>query len=158
MFEAVLSLGSNLGDKILSLKKAVKALENVPGVKIKKVSGYYETEPFGTPGSQEKYVNCCVFLETSLNSSQLLGVCLGIEASFGRERPYRFSPRTIDIDLIVYENEVSSEKHLILPHPRMSQRAFVLVPMMEIFPEGKFKEMNFKSYLEKLDTSGILKL
>ena len=157
MFEAVLSLGSNMGDREFYLKSAVEDLKNIPGSELVSVSSVYETEPFGVSDSQEKYLNCCVLIKTNLSPFALLGICLGIEAKLGRERPYRFAPRTIDIDIIFYENEIINDKNLILPHPRMKERAFVLVPMMDILPEGKFKNFYFDQNLNKCDNMSIMR-
>lgn len=158
MARAILSFGSNLGDRMLNLNSGIRALESVPGVKIEKISSFYETEPFETSDPQRKYINCCIYVETDLKPFMLLGACLGIEASYGRKRPFKFSPRTLDIDLIMYENEVINDKYLTLPHPRMRERAFVLVPMMEIFPEGIFAGVDFKERLEQCNVSEILKI
>ena len=151
MFEAVLSLGSNMGDREFYLRSAVEALKNIPGIKLVSVSSVYETEPFGVSDSQGKYLNCCVLIKTNLPPFALLGVCLGIETKLGRQRPYRFAPRTIDIDIIFYENEIINDENLTLPHPRMEERAFVLVPMMDILPEGKFKSFDFSKKISKYD-------
>lgn len=155
MLEAVLSLGSNMGDREFYLRSAVEALKNVPGIKLVSVSSVYETEPFGVSDSQGKYLNCCVLIKTNLPPFALLGVCLGIETKLGRQRPYRFAPRTIDIDIIFYENEIINDENLTLPHPRMEERAFVLVPMMDILPEGKFKSFDFGKKISKYDNLSI---
>lgn len=155
MFEAVLSLGSNVGNREFYLKSAVENLKNIPGIESVLVSKVYETEPFGVSNAQGKYLNCCVLVETNLSPFALLGVCLGIETKLGRERPYRFAPRTIDIDIVFYENEVINDENLVLPHPRMKERAFVLVPMMDILPEGKFKNFNFSENLNKCDDLSV---
>lgn len=151
MLEAVLSLGSNMGDREFYLRSAVEALKNIPGIKLVSVSSVYETEPFGVSDSQGKYLNCCVLIKTNLPPFALLGVCLGIETKLGRQRPYRFAPRTIDIDIIFYENEIINDENLTLPHPRMEERAFVLVPMMDILPGGKFKSFDFGKKISKYD-------
>lgn len=146
-----------MGDREFYLKSAVEALGNIPGVELVSVSSVYETEPFGVSDSQEKYLNCCILIKTNLSPFALLGACLGVEAKFGRERPYRFAPRTIDIDIIFYENEIIDDENLILPHPRMKERAFVLIPMMDILPEGRFKNFYFSQNLNKIDNISIVK-
>lgn len=146
-----------MGDREFYLKNAAYALGNIPGVELVSVSSVYETEPFGVSDSQEKYLNGCILIKTNLPPFALLGACLGVEAKFGRERPYRFAPRTIDIDIIFYENEIIDDKNLILPHPRMKERAFVLVPMMDILPEGRFKNFYFSQNLNKCDNISIVK-
>ncbi len=157
MTKAILSLGSNLGDRVHYINKAINSLENIPKLELLKISSYYETEPYGVNEVQNKYINCCVKLNTSLNSSELLGVCLGIESALGRKRDYKFCPRTIDIDLIAYGNEVKNEENLILPHPRLFERAFVLVPLKEICPEGSFEGLNFLQNFKNCDLKEIRK-
>lgn len=145
MTEAILSLGSNMGDRKLNLDLAIESLKNIPHLDVIKISSYYETEPFGVPDSQEKYFNCCVKVSTKLEPFALLGVCLGIESALGRRRTYRFSPRTIDIDIIFYGDMKINEKHLIIPHPRFHERDFVLTPLKEICPNGYFKNFPFEN-------------
>lgn len=147
-----------MGDREFYLKSAVEALKNIPGVELVSVSSVYETEPFGVSDAQKKYLNCCVLIKTNLPPFALLGVCLGIETKLGRQRPYRFAPRTIDIDIIFYENEIINDVNLTLPHPRMKERAFVLVPMMDILPEGKFKNFDFSNKISKFDNLSITKI
>ena len=157
MTKAILSLGSNLGDRVHYINKAINSLENIPKLELLKISSYYETEPHGVNELQNEYINCCIKLNTSLNSSELLGVCLGIESALGRKREYKFCPRTIDIDLIAYGNEVKNEENLILPHPRLFERAFVLVPLKEICPEGSFEGLNFLQNFKSCDLKEIRK-
>lgn len=158
MNKAILSLGSNLGDKIFYLNKAIKYLKNTTRINFLRKSSFYKTKPFKTPNSQDYYINCCVEILTDLNPFTLLGICLGIESSLGRKRPYKFSPRTIDIDLIYYENQVINTNDLILPHPRMHERAFVLEPLKELYPNGIVFGFNFEKFLILCDNSEIFKI
>lgn len=158
MKEAILSLGSNLGNRILNIEKALHSIENIPETKIIKISSFYETEPCGVKEEQNKYVNCCVKISTELNSEILMGCCLGIESALGRIREYRFSPRTIDIDILAYENEIKNEKNLILPHPEMLKRAFVLIPLREICDGTVFKNIDFSKSINNCDFSTVKKL
>ncbi len=153
--EAALSLGSNMGERLQNIKNAIKAIENLPKTKVVKVSNYYETEPFGVPDKQDKYINCCVKIVTDLESSALLKYCLEIEEKFGRIREYKFCPRIIDIDLLIYGNEFKDEKNLILPHPRLKERAFVLVPLSDICENMIFGNVNFRHSLKSCDTSTV---
>lgn len=157
MTKAILSLGSNLGNRIYYINKAINSLKHIPNLELLKISSYYETEPHGVNEVQNNYINCCVKLNTSLNSFELLGVCLGIESALGRKREYKFCSRTIDIDLIAYGNEVKNEENLILPHPRLFERAFVLVPLKEICPEGSFENLNFLQNFKTCNLKGIKK-
>ena len=158
MNEAIVSLGSNLGDRFLNIKKAIESIKNLSETEILKISDFYETEPYGVTEKQEKYVNCCLKIETALSSEILMGTFLGIESALGRIRTYRFSPRTIDIDLLAYGKEKQNKKNLILPHPRMLERAFVLIPLSDICDDMKFYNIDFKNTIEKLDISGIKKI
>ncbi len=155
--EAILSLGSNLGERLLFLNTAIHALRGVPEVEIIKISSCYETKPWGVSDSQNKYLNCCVKLKTNLNAFELLGVCLGIEAAIGRKRAYRFAPRTIDIDLIAYEGVSVNSENLVLPHPRFKERAFVLIPFQEVCPGFSFWGLDFKSDFDKCEKQGVFK-
>lgn len=158
MKKAVLCLGTNIGNRIENLKGAIEALSLLIGTELVKTSAIYETEPFETPDEQQNFYNCCVMIETELSSEMLMGACLGIEAKMGRLRPYKNSPRVIDIDIILIENEFRNDKALTLPHPRFLDRAFVMVPLLDIFPDGNAFGIDFKTNLADLDTSGINKV
>lgn len=150
MSEAVLSLGSNLGERMSNLKNAIQALDNLEKTSVVKVSKFYETEPFGTQEKQNKYINCCAVIFTELSPEMLMGACLGIESAMGRVRTHRFCARTIDIDILLYENLEVNLANLTLPHPRMLERNFVLVPLNDICPGLKFKSWNFQKYSQKI--------
>jgi len=129
---AFLGLGSNLGDRALYLKEAISALES-PTIKILATSRIYETEPWGVM-DQPQYWNQVIEIETTLEPRDLLHVCQGIEHQLGRERKVHWGPRTIDIDLLIYDNRSSESEELRLPHPYIEERAFVLAPLREIAP------------------------
>ncbi|MEU8454362.1 2-amino-4-hydroxy-6-hydroxymethyldihydropteridine diphosphokinase [Streptomyces griseoaurantiacus] len=132
---AVLSLGSNLGNRLETLQGAVDALEDTPGVHVKAVSPVYETEPWGVePGSQPSYFNAVVVLRTTLPPSSLLERAQAVEEAFHRVRDERWGPRTLDVDIVSYEDAVSEDPVLTLPHPRAHQRAFVLAPWYDVDP------------------------
>jgi 2-amino-4-hydroxy-6-hydroxymethyldihydropteridine diphosphokinase len=153
--EAALSLGSNLGNRLQNIKNAIKAINNLPGTGIIKTSKYYETEPFGVPDKQSKYINCCIKIATELTPLDLLRSCLAIEKKLGRTREYRFCPRTIDIDILIYGNEFRNEENLTLPHPRLRKRAFVLVPLNDICENMIFGNVNFKQNYGTCDLSTV---
>ncbi|MEW2113617.1 2-amino-4-hydroxy-6-hydroxymethyldihydropteridine diphosphokinase [Streptomyces sp. NPDC005474] len=135
---AVISLGSNLGNRLETLQGAVDALEDTPGVRVKAVSPVYETEPWGVPaGSQPSYFNAVVVLKTTLPPSSLLERAHAVEEAFHRVREERWGPRTIDVDIVAYADEVSDDPVLTLPHPRAHERAFVLVPWHDVDPEAQ---------------------
>ncbi|MEW2396283.1 2-amino-4-hydroxy-6-hydroxymethyldihydropteridine diphosphokinase [Streptomyces sp. NPDC046862] len=135
---AVLSLGSNLGNRLETIQGAIDALEDTPGVRIKAVSPVYETEPWGVaPGSQPTYFNAVVVLKTTLPPSSLLERAHAVEEAFHRVRSERWGPRTIDVDIVSYADEVSDDPVLTLPHPRAHERAFVLAPWHDVEPEAQ---------------------
>ncbi|OZB13224.1 MAG: 2-amino-4-hydroxy-6-hydroxymethyldihydropteridine diphosphokinase [Hyphomonas sp. 34-62-18] len=134
MAEVALGLGSNLGDRKAHLVGAVRALENWDGVRVAAVSSLWETPPWGIE-DQPHFLNICVLIETSLAPLEVLEACLAIERDHGRERSLRWGPRTLDIDVLCYDDVEMAEERLILPHPRMLLRSFVLAPLAEIAPD-----------------------
>lgn len=158
MRKAVLCLGTNIGNRLENLKGAIEALSLLIDTELVKTSYVYETEPFETPDEQQNFYNCCVMVETELSAEMLMGACLGIEAKMGRLRPYRNSPRIIDIDIILIENEIRNDNKLTIPHPRFLERAFVMIPLLDIFSNGNAFGIDFKSSLSALDASGINKV
>lgn len=155
MYEAVLSLGSNLGNKLENIISATKALNYIPMTKIVDISKIYETIPVEVNDIQDDYLNCCVRLETELSPNALLGTILGIEATLKRKRPFWHASRIIDIDLLLYENVSLNTKELTLPHPRMFERAFVLVPLKDLYPDFKVLGIDFKQAFNSIDTTLI---
>jgi 2-amino-4-hydroxy-6-hydroxymethyldihydropteridine diphosphokinase len=136
MATAYIALGSNLGDRQENLGKALAALQESAGIVVRQVSAYYVTDPVGGPAGQEKYLNAAAELETDLSPQDLLGVLLEIEQRLGRVRTERFGPRTIDLDLLLYDQTIMNEPGLAVPHPRMHERIFVLRPLAEIAPDA----------------------
>ncbi|MEU0435161.1 2-amino-4-hydroxy-6-hydroxymethyldihydropteridine diphosphokinase [Streptomyces sp. NPDC006290] len=135
---AVISLGSNLGNRLETIQGAIDALEDTPGVRVKAVSPVYETEPWGVePGSQPSYFNAVVVLRTTLPPSSLLERAHAVEEAFHRVRDERWGPRTIDVDIVAYADVVSDDPVLTLPHPRAHERAFVLAPWHDVDPEAQ---------------------
>ncbi len=155
MSEAVLCLGSNLGNRGYNISMAVRAIENINGIEIVEMSELYETEPFGVDYEQPKYLNCCLKIRTKLQAHVLLGMSLGIEAAMGRKRKGRNESRVIDIDLIFYGTRIYNTKELILPHPRALSRAFVLVPLQDLYPDCKTPSFDFLAELEEVDKSTV---
>jgi len=128
---AFLGLGSNLGDRLGNLQRAVDLLTATPGVRVIRSSRVYETEPVGGP-AQPAYLNAVIEVETDLGARGLLSACLGVEGELGRVRTERWGPRTIDVDLLTYGEETIDEPDLLVPHPRMHERGFVLAPLTEL--------------------------
>ncbi len=136
MAEVALGLGSNLGDREAHLSGAVRALENWEGVRVAALSSLWETPPWGVE-EQPHFLNACVLIETSLSPIEVLDACLAIERDHGRERSLRWGPRTLDMDVLYYDDVEMADERLILPHPRMLLRSFVLAPLAEIAPDKK---------------------
>ncbi|QNP71030.1 2-amino-4-hydroxy-6-hydroxymethyldihydropteridine diphosphokinase [Streptomyces roseirectus] len=135
---AVLSLGSNLGNRLETLQGAIDALEDTPGLRVKAVSPVYETEPWGVdPASQPSYFNAVVVLKTTLPPSSLLERAHAVEEAFDRVRAERWGARTLDVDIVTYAEVVDDDPKLTLPHPRAHERAFVLAPWYDVDPEAK---------------------
>lgn len=150
MTEAVLEFGANLGNRRANIENAINAIKKLPETEVISVSKFYETEPFGVPDKQDNYINCCAKIRTNLEAKTLLGACLGIEASMGRIRTFKNASRVIDIDLILYGDLKMESKDLTVPHPRMLERAFVLTPLLDLYPTGEALGVNFKSNLDDL--------
>jgi 2-amino-4-hydroxy-6-hydroxymethyldihydropteridine diphosphokinase len=127
------ALGSNLGDREAQLRSAIAAL--TPVLARLRVSSFLETEPVDVAGPQPLFLNAAAVGDTDLSAPALLDVLLAIEQQFGRERPYDRAPRTIDLDLILYGDQIIDSPRLVVPHPRFRERRFVLEPLAEIAPE-----------------------
>jgi 2-amino-4-hydroxy-6-hydroxymethyldihydropteridine diphosphokinase len=132
---AFIGLGSNLGNRREILEGALRALKDMPGVTVLRVSSFLQTVPVGGPPGQGMYLNAAALLETTLNPSALLGALQRIENQFGRVRTIRWGSRTLDLDLLLYEDRVIDTPDLTLPHPRLASRRFVLEPLAEIAPQ-----------------------
>lgn len=130
---AYLGLGANLGDARQTLKDAVVCLAQQHTVTVLAKSSFYRTAPIDAAG--DDYFNCVVALKTQLSAPQLLALCHTIEHHFGRERSYRNAPRTLDLDILMYGQDTVDIEHLTIPHPRLVQRAFTLVPLLELDPD-----------------------
>ena len=156
--QAVIALGSNLGERLQRLQGGVAAIEDTPEVKIVAISSVYETEPVESTPDSGLYLNAVVLIDTTLTVHQLLDRALAIEDAFGRDRSVKNAPRTLDVDLIVVGQRVADDEQLTLPHPRAHERAFVLVPWVEIDPEGEIPGKGFAAdLLGELNASGVRK-
>lgn len=151
---AVIALGSNLGNSRETLRQALDAVAALPGTRVCAVSSLYRTSPVGY-ADQPDFLNAVAAVETSLSAHALLGALLGIEAALGRRRTFANAPRVVDLDLLLYQNTALQTAELTLPHPRMHQRAFVLVPLAELFPQGEALGFAFGSFLQALSRDGV---
>lgn len=135
---AVLSLGSNLGNRRESLQIAIDALADTPGLRVKAVSPVYETKPWGVEeDSQPSYFNAVVIVKTTLPPTSLLERGHAVEDALERVRDERWGPRTIDVDIVSYQEVVSDDPALTLPHPHAHERAFVLAPWCDVDPDAE---------------------
>ncbi|MDR1805748.1 MAG: 2-amino-4-hydroxy-6-hydroxymethyldihydropteridine diphosphokinase [Clostridium sp.] len=149
---AVVGLGANLGEATSTILLARDALKLLPKTQLKAFSRLYKTAPQGCQSPQPDYINACALVQTGLSPRALLGALFGIEAAFGRQRPYPNAARTLDLDLLLYEGAALSSEELTLPHPRMGERAFVLVPLGDLFPNGNALGYKFNP---KLPPDGV---
>lgn len=131
MNNVYLSLGTNIGNREENLKKAVKLLGKQQSIAIEAISSIYETAPVGYV-DQPSFLNIALLVKTNVNPNTVLRICQSIENELGRVRDIRWGPRVIDLDILLYNNDNIETDDLIVPHPRMFERAFVLVPLLEI--------------------------
>ena len=132
--QAFLSLGSNLGDRLATLQQAVDLLDAEPGIVVVASSRVWETDPVGGP-EQPDYLNAVISVDTSSEPQDLLAACHRVEAALGRVRDIRWGPRTVDVDILTIDAMSVDEDDLTVPHPRMTERAFVLLPLLELDPD-----------------------
>lgn len=134
-----IGLGSNIGDKKGNLNQALKKLGGADGVRIVKASSLYQSEPWGYQ-NQDEFLNQVVEIETELPALELLHLLQAIEIDMGRQRAAKWGPRNIDLDILLYGDEVLQNKELQVPHAHMRERLFVLIPLQEINPEIVFPD------------------
>ena len=151
---AIVALGSNLGDRFEYLQKAVNEINSVEEIEISQISSVYETLPVGGP-EQGNYLNAVISLVTELEADELLFKLLLIELNLGRQREIAWGPRTIDLDLIWFENQTINLDNLVIPHPRAHERCFVIKPWLEIEPDARIGNTEIKEFLKDLDCSGV---
>ncbi|KKB39425.1 2-amino-4-hydroxy-6-hydroxymethyldihydropteridine diphosphokinase [Bacillus thermotolerans] len=132
---AFLSLGTNLGDRFSHLQEAIRLLDAHEKIRIERVSSIYETDPVGYT-EQPAFLNLVLQASTSLSAEELLEACLLIEQQLGRVREFKWGPRVIDLDILMYNQDNIKSENLIIPHPRMLERAFVLIPLAEVAPKA----------------------
>ena len=133
MKRGFISIGSNIGDRFQHLKDSIQALHSHDRISVMSVSSIYETAPVGYT-DQANFLNVVISVATELDAHELLEACQGIEHELGRVRDIRWGPRTVDLDILLYNNDNIETESLIVPHPRMHERAFVLIPLLEIAP------------------------
>jgi 2-amino-4-hydroxy-6-hydroxymethyldihydropteridine diphosphokinase len=159
MADALLGLGGNVGDVRATLTRAIERFADGKDVTLTARSSDYTTPPWGVT-DQPPFINCAIAVETALAPQALLARALDVERALGRDRAHelRWGPRRIDIDLLAYDDIALDEAGLTLPHPRLFERAFVLVPLNEIAPERLIGGVRIREALARIDASGIEKL
>jgi 2-amino-4-hydroxy-6-hydroxymethyldihydropteridine diphosphokinase len=159
MPEALLALGGNVGDARAALARAVELMCDGEIVKLVARSSDYRTPPWGVT-DQPPFINLCLMVTTDLSPHALLERALRVERVRGRDRlkERRWGPRPIDIDILAYDDVLMDEENLTLPHPRLLERAFVLVPLAEIAPDWEIEGVKVRDALARLDTTGIERL
>jgi 2-amino-4-hydroxy-6-hydroxymethyldihydropteridine diphosphokinase len=154
----VIAMGSNLGDRLDHLQAGLDGLCDAPGITFAAVSPVFQTSPVGGP-EQPDYLNAVLIAGTSMPARAVLERCHGVEAAFGRVRREVWGPRTLDLDLIVYGDEVSDSPDLTLPHPRAHERAFVLAPWSAIDPDARIPGRGrVADLLAKTGMAGVARL
>ena len=157
--EALIALGGNVGDMALTFDRAVAMLCDGERVRLRQRSANYRTPPWGVT-DQPAFVNAVIAVATTLPPRELLARMREVESHLGRDRAaeQRWGPRTLDLDLLAYDDVTLDTPELTLPHPRMSERAFVLVPLVEIAPDCVIGGIRVRDALARLDTTGIERL
>lgn len=155
MADIYLGLGSNLGNRIEQLAQARNAIERKAGP-IVATSSIYDTAPWG-PVPQDNYLNQVIAISTALSPHDLLAVLHGIERGAGRDREneIRYGPRPLDLDILIYGDRAVHKDGLAIPHPRIAERAFVLVPLVEIAPDIAISGTPVRELLGRVDTAGV---
>ncbi|NWG26063.1 MAG: 2-amino-4-hydroxy-6-hydroxymethyldihydropteridine diphosphokinase [Pseudorhodoplanes sp.] len=156
MAEALIALGGNVGDARATIAKAIAVFCDGDDVVLLRRSSDYRTPPWGV-ADQAPFVNACITVSTALTPPALLRRAHSVERAFGRdrEREERWGPRTLDIDVLAYEDLVLHEPDITLPHPRVLERAFVLVPLAEIAPDRQISGIRVRDALARVDSAGI---
>lgn len=152
---AYIGIGSNMGDRLANLKAAWHGMARLPNTVLLKNSSIYETPPVGGPAGQDDYYNAVSVLDTTLQQKELLSLLQALEKKLGRVREgsIRWGPRVIDLDILLWDDAVLEEKELIIPHPRLAERIFVLKPLADIDPDltHPVLDLTIREMLERID-------
>ncbi|MFZ6845875.1 2-amino-4-hydroxy-6-hydroxymethyldihydropteridine diphosphokinase [Undibacterium sp. RuTC16W] len=152
--QACIGIGANLGDARGTVEQAIIRLAALPASRLLAQSGLYLSAPIESSG--DDYINAVVQISTSLSADELLKALQEIELAFGRERPYRNAPRTLDLDLLLYGSEQIDHEDLTVPHPRMTERAFVLLPLLQVNPDTEIPGKGAaRDFIELIRGQGI---
>ncbi len=152
--EAILGLGSNIGDKVGNIDRAIEMLADGEDVRVVSQSGKWRTAPWGDT-DQDWFVNACIAVATTLEPRALLARCSAVEDRMGRVRTRHWGPRIVDVDILIYGSRDISLPDLVVPHPRITERAFVLAPLAEIAPDLEIGGRRVADWLEAVDCAGV---
>ncbi|MDH6059887.1 2-amino-4-hydroxy-6-hydroxymethyldihydropteridine diphosphokinase [Chrysosporum bergii ANA360D] len=152
---AAIALGSNMGDSYKTLEAAIDTLAKIPGIILQAKSSWYRTKAVGPP--QPDYLNGCAIFQVEIPPVLLLEALLRTEKKFGRVRREQWGPRSLDLDLLLYDDIIMDTPHLQIPHPRMRSRAFVLIPLVEIAPDWvePISQRVIRDLASEVDCSGV---
>ncbi len=155
MSKTAIALGSNLGDSLTTLESSLTVINSIPGINLVAVSSWYRTQPIGPP--QPDYLNGCAILNVQQTPEELLALLQAVELQFGRVRNEKWGARTLDLDLILYEDLIINTPNLTIPHPRIHERAFVLVPLAQIAADWQEPRTGkaIAQLAGEIDTSGV---
>lgn len=156
-YDALIGLGSNIGDKAANIAQAIELLTGEGDIRLVTASRVYRTAPWGVT-DQDWFANACIAVATDLAPRALLARCLGVEQTMKRVRKERWGPRIIDVDVLVYRDCVLNEPDLVVPHPRITQRGFVLVPLHEIAPGLVIDGRTIEAWLGDIDARDVVPL
>lgn len=152
MNSAYLSIGTNIGERLENLQHAIRLLQQHEAITVTTVSAVYETAAVGFT-DQADFLNIAVHITTTLSAQDLLLACQQIENDLGRVREFRWGPRIIDLDILLYNNENIDTENLTLPHPRMFERAFVIVPLMDVMVDDSSQLQHAREQFMQIDAS-----
>jgi 2-amino-4-hydroxy-6-hydroxymethyldihydropteridine diphosphokinase len=150
--------GSNQGARREQLDRAIELLGVMPGITMRAVSRHRETRPIGGPPDQAPFLNGACLIDTELGPHDLLGVLSAVENTLHRDRTERWGPRTIDLDIVAYDDQTIADERLTVPHPHAHERAFVLAPMADLAPDLMIAGKSVREWLAQVDASGMTRL
>lgn len=154
---AFIGLGGNIGDAKQLIKDAIVCLAQRPELRVKTRSCMYKSAPVDATGND--FINAVISIETDIQPKELLAICHQVENQFGRERPFLNAPRTLDLDLLIYDQVEVADEFLTIPHPRLTERAFVLLPLLEISPDLNLPNLGeLSQYLKQVEHQRIEKV
>ena len=153
-FDAILALGTNLGDRIENIEEAIRRLTADGSIRLVSRSKLYRSAPWGVT-DQDWFINACIAIQTTLSPHELLKRCQTVENDMGRVRTLRWGPRIIDVDILTFKDLTIAEPDLTVPHPLIAERAFVLVPLKDVAPELRLNGRSIDAMLETLDRSEV---